>query len=60
MSEAVFYVYGFLIVKLSPRAPTAKIRSIANGAVQLPVEINKELLKVAINDATIKLKFVRL
>ena len=47
--------YGFLIVKLRPKAATARTRSIMKGAVYEPVEIRRELLKVAINDATIKL-----
>ena len=47
----MFFIYGLLMLKLSPIALTAKISNNINGAIQLPVEISKELLNVAINEA---------
>lgn len=46
------------MLKLSPRAATESISSIMNGAAYPPLEIRSELLKFAINDAAIRLKFI--
>lgn len=50
--------YGFLIEKFSASAPTARIRSIANGAIYEPEFISRVFANVAMKDATIRLKFM--
>ena len=46
------------MLKLSPSAATESIKSIINGAAYPPLDIRSELLKFAIKDAAIRLKFI--
>ena len=52
------YVYGFLIVKLRPRATTAKESNITNGAMYEPEFMSRVFANVAMNDATMRLKLM--
>ena len=54
-----YYIYqGFFIEKLSARAPTARAKSITNGAMYEPEFMSRVFANVAMNDATIRLKLM--